>query len=394
MKPSTLAITAGSTPARAALPVAGPIHVSAVSYYDDAAELDAALDGGGYAYGRIRAPNAESLEQAIAALEGAEACVSYASGMSALRALWDSLALREGDVAMVPADGYGASLSLLKRLASERRVTLQLQRFTAPEALAAIAAAKPKLVFLESVTNPLLSVPDVTALASAAHHLGAAVAVDATFSSPLGQRPLSLGADLVLHSTTKWINGHSDALGGVVSGAKTRIEPMRAARILTGDILGPFEAYLTLRGVRTLPLRMKAHSEHALALAKALESSGKVANLRYPGLPSHPDHAVARRVLEVEQSGFGGLMAFELPKGGRAEAFRFLEAVKLARPAPSLGDVATLVMHAASASARRMTPEERERAGISERLIRVSVGLEDPMEIAADLLQAIDSSLR
>ncbi|MFT3842837.1 MAG: PLP-dependent transferase [Myxococcaceae bacterium] len=198
----------------------------------------------------------------------------------------------------------------------------------------------------------------------------------------------------MLHSTTKWINGHSDALGGVVSGAKTRIEPMRGARILTGDILGPFEAYLTLRGVRTLPLRMKAHAQNALALATALASSGKVANLRYPGLASHPDHAVAQRVLDVEHAGYGGLIAFELPKGGRAEAFKFLEAVKLARPAPSLGDVATLVMHAASASARRMTPEERERAGISERLIRVSVGLEDPLEIAADLLQAIDSSLR
>jgi len=394
MKATTLAVTAGALAPTAALPVAGPLHLSAVSFYADADALDASLDGSGYSYGRIRAPNAEALEQALAALEGAEACVAYASGMAALRALWDSLSLKAGDVAMVPADGYGASLALLKRLAAERSVTLRLQSFTAPDVAAHLAEAKPKLVFLESVTNPLLSVPDLPTLCAEAHAAGATVAVDATFCSPLGQRPLSHGADLVLHSTTKWINGHSDALGGVVSGARARIEPMRAARILTGELLGPFEAYLTLRGVRTLPVRMKAHGENALALARALEASGRVTAVRYPGLPSHPQHSVARRVLDVESAGFGGLLAFELPKGGRAEAFRFLESVKLARPAPSLGDVATLVMHAASASARRMTADERERAGISERLIRVSVGLEDPSEIAADLLQAIDCALR
>ncbi len=393
MKPSTTAVTAGAVPDPASRPVAGPLHLSAVSYYDDADALDASLDGGGYVYGRIRAPNAEALELALAALEGAEACVAYASGMSALRALWDGLGLEAGDKAVVPADGYGASLALLKRLAQERGVELVPLKLSLPGAAEQLARHAPRLLFAEGVTNPLLSVPDLPALAAAAHRAGAVVAVDSTFASPVGQQALALGADLVLQSTTKWINGHSDALGGAVSGPKARLEPMRAARILTGEVLGPFEAYLTLRGLRTLPLRMKAHCAHALKVAQLLEASGRVGPLRYPGLPSHPDHAVAKRVLQVDDCGYGGLLAFELPRGGRAEAFRLLEAVKLARPAPSLGDVATLVMHAASASARRMTAEERERAGISERLIRVSVGLEDPAEIADDLLQAIAAAV-
>ncbi len=394
MKPSTTAVHAGTVPSPGAHPISGPIQLSAVSFYDDAQELDAALDGGGYVYTRIRAGNAEALEQAVAALEGAEACVAYASGMSALRALWDGLGLKAGEVAVVPADGYGASLALLKKLSAERGVRLEPRLLSAPGAAEQLEALHPRFVFVESITNPLLAVADLPAIAAAAHRAGAVVAVDSTFSSPVGQRAIALGADLVLQSTTKWINGHSDALGGVVSGRAERIEPMRAARILTGEVMGPFEAYLTLRGVRTLPLRMRAHCAHALELARALEASGRVGRLRYPGLPSHPDHPVAKRVLETESCGFGGLVAFELPTGGRPEGFRFLEAVRLARPAPSLGDVTTLVMHAASASARRLTPEERERAGISERLIRVSVGLEDPLEIAADLLQAIDLALR
>jgi cystathionine beta-lyase/cystathionine gamma-synthase len=181
------------------------------------------------------------------------------------------------------------------------------------------------------------------------------------------------------------MNGHSDAMGGTVSGKRELIEPMRAARTLNGSILGPFEAWLTLRGLRSLPIRMKAHSEHALHVARRLAESRKLERVIYPGLSTHANHEVARRMLE---SGFGGMLAFHIPRAGRRQAFRFLESVKLAKPAPSLGDVSTLVMHAASASARRMTQEERDAAGIGENLIRVSVGLEDPDDIADDLLAA------
>ena len=221
--------------------------------------------------------------------------------------------------------------------------------------------------------------------------MGAAFAVDATFASPVLQRPLELGADYAIHSTTKWINGHGDAMGGVVSGTRERIEPLRSARVVTGSVLGPFEAWLTLRGLRTLLVRMNAHCAHAEHVAGRLAASANIERVLYPSLPTHPTHGVARRVLD---GGFGGMLAFHIPGGGRAESFRLLERLRLAKPAPSLGDVATLVMHAASASARRLTPAEREAAGIGENLIRVSVGLEDPDDVADDLIQAVGQAGR
>jgi len=290
---------------------------------------------------------------------------------------------------VVPADGYGATRALFAQLCAERGARLVPVMLAEPGAAAVLAQVRPRLVLIESVTNPLVSVPDLPGLCEAARDAGAVIAVDGTFPSPIGQRALGFGADYAVQSTTKWINGHSDALGGSVSGSSERIAALKAARLLRGDLIGPFEAWLTLRGLRTLPLRMKAHGANALAVAAALEASGQVQAVRYPGLPSHPQHPVARRVLDLAAAGFGGMLAFEIPGAGRSEAFAFLEAVRLARPAPSLGDVATLVMHAASASARRLTPEERAAAGLTEGLIRVSVGLEDPDEIIADLLQAV-----
>lgn len=390
MKPSTTAIVAGSRPpASSAHPLNAPVFTSAVGWFDDAEQLDASLDGKDFVYGRISAPNAVLLEQAIAALEGAEDCAVYASGMAALRAIFESQGLAAGDRVVVPADGYGATRALYKQLAAERGIELVPLMLTESAAISVLEKLRPKLVLVESVTNPLVSVPDLPLVCAAARQAGAAVAVDGTFPSPIGQRALSLGADYAVQSTTKWINGHSDALGGAVSGGRERIAALKAARLLRGDIIGPFEAWLTLRGLRTLPLRMKAHGAHALELAQLLVGSSAVANVRYPGLSSHPQHATARRVLDVADAGFGGMLTFEIPESTRTIAFRFLEALRLARPAPSLGDVGTLVMHAASASARRLTPEERAAVGIGEGLIRVSVGLEDPSEIAADLLQAV-----
>jgi cystathionine beta-lyase/cystathionine gamma-synthase len=220
--------------------------------------------------------------------------------------------------------------------------------------------------------------------------VGAAFAVDATFASPILQRPLELGADYSIHSTTKWINGHGDAMGGAVSGTRERIQELKGSRVLSGGILGPFEAWLTLRGLRTLPIRIKAHCEHADQIARRLAQSPSLERVLHPSLANHPNHAVACNVLD---GGFGGMLAFEIRGAGRAEAFRFLESLRLAKPAPSLGDVATLVMHAATASARRLTQAERDAAGIGENLVRVSVGLEDPDDIADDLLAAISQAV-
>lgn len=388
-KPATLAIHAGSHLESRARPVTPPLQLAAVSFFDDAEALDAALDGKDFSYGRISAYNTELLEEAVAALEGAEACAAYASGMAALKALFEGQDWKPGDRVVMASDGYGVTRALFKRLCAGRGVELHALPLSRPESVAQLRALAPKLVLAESLTNPLLAVPDLPRLAEAAHAVGARFAVDATFSSPALQPVLSQGADYAVQSTTKWLNGHSDALGGTVSGARALIQPLKQARILDGGILGPFEAWLTLRGLRTLPLRMAAHCANALHLARRLSAEPGISRVLYPGLPSHPDHAVAQRLLP---HGAGGMVAFELEGADRATAFRFLEAVQLAKPAPSLGDVATLVMHAASASARRMTSEERAAAGIGENLIRVSVGLEDPDDIAEDLLQAVQSA--
>ena len=388
-KPATEAIHAGSRlPESSAIPITPAIHTAAVSWFDSSDELDAALDGKDFVYTRIRGENPVLLEEAVAALEGAEASAVFGSGMAALRAVFDAQGLNPGDRVVLPVDGYGATRALFKRLADQQKVELFPLKLSDPTTVERFVAIRPKLVLAESMTNPLLAVPDLPSIAHAAHAAGAVLLVDGTFTSPALQRTLTQGADYALHSTTKWLNGHSDATGGVVSGSKARIDPLRGARVLEGALLGPFEAWLTLRGLRTLPVRMAAHSTHALHVARRLREDGRISRVLYPGLPDHPDHATARALLD---GGFGGMVAFEIGGAGRAASFRFLEALRICRPAPSLGDVTTLVMHAASASARRLTPEERAVAGIGENLIRVSVGLEDPDDIAEDLLQALQA---
>ena len=386
MKPQTLAIHAGTKLESRARPLVSPIHVAAVSSFDDADALDAALEGKDFTYGRISAQNTTLLEQAIAALEGAEDCAVYASGMAALKAVFEAESPRKGERAVIASDGYGVTRALFRRLCQEREVELLPVALASPDAPARLRELAPRLVVAESVTNPRLSVPDLPALAEATHAGGGVLVVDGTFSSPALQKTLAQGADYAVQSTTKWLNGHSDAVGGSVAGARGRIARLKSARIIDGAILGPFEAWLTLRGLRTVYVRMKAHSEHAMSVAQRLVGAGRVERVLYPGLADHPQHLTAARLLT---GGFGGMLAFEVSGIGRKEAFRFLEAVRLCQPAPSLGDVTTLVMHAASASARRMSPDERSAAGIGENLIRVSVGLEDPDDLAEDLLQAL-----
>jgi len=392
LDPKTVAVHAGSRlVGSTSQPLAPAIHMSTVGWFDSSDELDGALDGKDYVYSRISAQNTSLLEESVAALEGAEACVSYASGMAALRAVFEAQNLQALDRVVMPADGYGVTRLLFKTLCARARVELHPLILADPQAPERILELEPKLVIAESITNPLLSVPDIRALARACKEVGAVLAVDATFPSPYGQRALALGADYAIQSATKWINGHSDALAGTVSGSRERLAPLRSMRLMAGDVLGPFEAWLTQRGLRTLHVRMKAHFEHAAHVARRLSESPLLERVYYPGLASHPNHAVAREVLE---GGFGPMVAFEIKGAGRPEGFRFLEALKVARPGPSLGDVCTLVMHAASASARRMTPEERATAGIRESLIRVSVGLEDPDDIVEDLLSAVAQGVK
>lgn len=390
-KQKTVAVHAGSRlTGSKAVPVAPAIYPAAVNWFDSSDDLDGALDGKDYAYARISAPNTTLLEEAVAALEGADACVAYASGMAALRSVFEAQGFRPGDKLVMPADGYGVTRLLYKNLCATLGVELHAMMMTDARTPERIRELRPRMVLSESITNPLLRVPDLRALAKVSHDVGATFVVDATFPSPMGQRALDLGADYAVQSTSKWLNGHSDALGGTVSGSTARIAPLRSARVLAGDVLGPFEAWLTLRGLRTLPVRMKAHAEHAAHVARRLSDSPLLERVIYPGLPSHPDHAVAKELL----LGGGPMVAFEIKGIGRPEALHFLEGLRICKPGPSLGDVCTLVMHAASASARRMTPEERAAAGIQENLIRVSVGLEDPDDIVEDLLGAVAQVVR
>lgn len=387
----TLAVHAGTRiEGSKSQPVVPPVHLSAVSYFDSADELDRSLDGADYVYNRINAQATALLEEAVASLEGAEDAVAYASGMAALKAVLEAVPLAAGDRVLMPSDGYGVTRLLFKTYLADRGVELWAIPLAQQDAPARIREIRPKLVLAESVTNPLLSVADLPALAHACNEVGALLAVDATFPSPMLQRPLEHGAHYSIQSTTKWINGHSDATGGTVAATRERIAALKKARIVGGAVLGPFEAWLTLRGVRTLPVRMKAHCENALIIARRLAAHPSFERVLYPGLPQDTNHEVATRMLE---GGFGGLLAFEIKGADRRASFRFLESVRLCKPAPSLGDVGTLVMHAASASARRMTDEERAAAGIKESLIRVSVGLEDPEEIAADLIAAVERAI-
>jgi cystathionine gamma-synthase len=390
-KQKTVAVHAGSRlTGSKAVPVSPAIYPAAVNWFDSSDDLDGALDGKDYAYARISAPNTTLLEEAVAALEGAEGCVAYASGMAALRSVFEAQGFKAGDRLVMPGDGYGVTRLLYKNLCATLGVELHALLMTDSRTPERIRELRPRMVLAESISNPLLRVPDLRVLSQVSHDVGATFVVDATFPSPMGQRALALGADYAVQSTSKWLNGHSDALGGTVSGSQARIAPLRSARILAGDVLGPFEAWLTLRGLRTLPVRMKAHGEHAAHVAKRLAESPLLERVIYPGLPSHPDHATAKELLQ----GGGPMVAFEIKGAGRPEGLRFLEGLQVCKPGPSLGDVCTLVMHAASASARRMTPEERAAAGIQENLIRVSVGLEDPDDIVEDLLGAVAQVVR
>jgi cystathionine beta-lyase/cystathionine gamma-synthase len=389
--PKTTAVHAGaSIEGSKAKAISPPLHMASASYFERADDLDRSLDGADFVYARNRSQNAELLEEAIAALEEAEECASFATGMAALRAVLDAQELSRGDRVVMPWDGYGTTRALFKSFLAPRAIELHALALADAGAVEKILELRPKFVLAESITNPLISVSDIRALSRACHDVGAVFAVDASFASPILQQPAALGADYSIHSTTKWINGHGDAMGGAVSGRRDRIQPLKAARVLAGSVLGPFEAWLTLRGLRTLPIRMKAHCAHAERITKRLADSQMLERVLYPGLASHPTHNVARQVLD---GGFGGMLAFKIRRAARAEAFRFLESLRLAKPAPSLGDVATLVMHAATASARRLTQQERDAAGIGENLIRVSVGLEDPDDIADDLLNALAKAM-
>ena len=384
---STRAIQAASrVPDVPQPPVNVPIYATSTFEVSDAVELGDLLEFArpGHSYSRYSNPTHAALEAALAELEGGEAALVTASGMAAIHAVVLSL-LCSGDEMIMPRAVYGGVIGLARAVLDRSGMTHRAVDTTDVDAVSAAIGPSTRLLWLETISNPTTAVADVAALAQLAHDRDVVVVVDNTFASPALANPLSLGADLVVHSTTKYIGGHSDIMGGAIIGSAARVADARRIVINAGGNASPFEAFLALRGLKTLALRMERHSSNALTVALALEGAPGVAAVRYPGLASHPQHELARRVLRDGMA--GGMLAVELD-GGRPAGERLLERVRIAVHATSLGSVETLVSHPASSSHRQLADDELAAAGLSPGMVRVSVGLEDVEDLVTDLAGA------
>ena len=341
---------------------------------------------GPYDYTRTANPTRDALADALAELEGGAGATVTASGMAAIHLACQLL--NPGDLIVGPRDCYGGTFRLLTQCAERGLFQVELIDQADAGAVDAAVARGPRMIWVESPTNPLLRLIDLADISARARTCGALVAVDNTFLSPALQRPLEFGADLVVHSTTKYLNGHSDMVGGaVIAGTPELAAQMRYWGNALGLTGSPFDAFLTLRGIRTLYARMRQHEENAMALAATLQGHPAVAQVHYPGLASHPDHALAKR----QQSGFGGMLSFELARG-EAGVRCLLDAVELYTLAESLGGVESLICHPASMSHATFDAASLAAAGIGPGLLRISVGIESPDDLVQDLQRGLDAA--
>ena len=379
---STRAILAATrSPKVDQIPSAVPIYQAAAFSANDAAELGDVLTGAqpGYAYSRIDNPTTATLGAAIAELEGADAGLAFASGMAAIHAALVST-VHAGQTVVATRAVYGTTRDLLVRVLAGLGIATEFVDPTDPIAVdAALGRTGAPVLYVETVSNPTIVVSDIAALAEAAHRHGALLLVDNTFASPYACRPIERGADLVMHSATKYLSGHADVLAGVVVGSRERIDALRPILVDVGGALAPLAAFLVLRGLPTLALRMERHSETALELAAWLMGQDGVERVHYPGLPGDPGHALATRQLDV----FGGMFAFEL-SGGREAGRAFLDAMRLAERTASLGAVRTITTHPPSTTHRQLDAAALREAGIAPGLLRCSVGLEDVEDLRED----------
>jgi cystathionine gamma-lyase/cystathionine beta-lyase/cystathionine gamma-lyase/homocysteine desulfhydrase len=373
---STVCVHAGQEPDPATGAVITPIYQTS-TYRQDALGVHK-----GFEYARTQNPTRSALERNLAAIEGGKAAFAFASGMAAENAVMTLL--QAGDHVVVTDNTYGGTYRLFERVL--RRYQLEFSYVDTSDVAAIRGAFRPatKMLFLETPTNPVLRLTDLAAACTAAHERGVFVVVDNTFASPYVQRPLEFGADIVVHSTTKFLNGHSDSVGGVAIATRDEhIEWLKFVQNAQGAILGPMDAWLVLRGTKTLPLRMERHNASAHAIAEYLDRHPRVTRVHYPGLTSHPQHDLAKR----QMRGFGGLISFEL--GSFDKARTLLNSVELLTLAESLGGVETLISHPASMTHASVPPERRAAIGITEDMVRVSVGIEDVDDLIADLDQAL-----
>ncbi|MEX1110094.1 MAG: methionine gamma-lyase [Dongiaceae bacterium] len=387
---ATRAIHEGYDPADEQGALTPPIYMTS-TYAFESAEAGGELFRGeraGYIYGRTRNPTQALLETRMASLEGGEAAVAFASGIGAITSMVWAL-VSAGDDLIIDHTIYGSSYAFFMNGLTRFGVTVQAIDLTEPDNLARALKKNTKLVFFETPANPNLRIIDIAAIARLAKPAGALVAVDNTFCSPALQRPLEFGADLVLHSATKYLGGHGDLLGGVCIGSADLMKQVRllGLRSLTGATLSPINAFLILRGLKTLKLRLERHSQSAHAIAEAIRNHPAIDRLDYPGLPSFPGHALAKK----QMSAFGGMISLELI-GGISSGLAFMNRLALVTRAVSLGDAETLVQHPASMTHSTYSAEERAQHGIGDGLIRISVGLEEVEDLVADILQALDGA--
>ncbi|HVZ01700.1 MAG TPA: methionine gamma-lyase [Dongiaceae bacterium] len=386
---STRAIHLGYDPATEQGALTPPIYMTSTFAFETAEAGSEMFRGerAGYIYGRTKNPTQTILEERMASLEGAEAGMTTASGMGAISSVMVTL-LSAGDEVVIDHTLYGNTFAYFTQALPRFGIVVKLADFTRPETLAAQVSGKTRVVYFETPANPNLRVIDIAAVVRIAHGVGATVVVDNTFATPVLQRPIELGADMVVHSATKYLGGHGDLLGGIVVGAKDMVTKVRQTglRWITGATLSPFNCFLMLRGLKTLELRMERHSASALAVAKLLEGHRKVASISYPGLPSFPQYELARK----QMSASGGLVAFELD-GGLEMSMALMNKMKLVTRAVSLGDAETLIQHPASMTHAIYGAEERAKHGISDGQLRLSVGLESTDDILDDIEQALNA---
>jgi cystathionine gamma-synthase len=370
----TLAVHAGHRPDPATGAVTPPIHLSTT--------FERGKDGSfptGYIYGRDANPNRRAVEQCLAALEGGTGAAAFASGMAATSAVFQALA--PGDHVLVPDDSYYITRKLLQEVFARWGLEHTAVDMTDLRAVESVLRASTRLIWVETPSNPLIRVTDIAGIVALARRAGARVTCDNTWATPMLTRPLELGADLVMHSTTKYLGGHSDVLNGALIGREDDdlFQRIRGIQITGGAVAAPFDCWLLVRGIRSLPYRMRAHCQHAAAVAEFLALHRAVARVHYPGLRSHPGHSVAKR----QMTDFGGMLSFEV-HGGRTEALRVAARLELVTRATSLGGPESLIEHRASVEG----PHTRAPEG----LLRMSVGLEHPDDLIADLSQALESA--
>lgn len=375
-----------------ARPSVTPIYLATTFTYPQTQELDDVLASRapGYVYARYASPTTNALEQALATLENADAALACSSGMAAVHLAISGLQIRAGDAVLCAADIYGTTYALVNNLLPRLGLQPIIADFTRLDEVEDILRTRrPRLVIFEVLTNPLLKVIDAPAVVELAHRYGARVLIDSTFTTPMTIRPMNFGADVVVHSLTKFLAGHGDVLAGAVLCRTADFEPMYITSYQLGGNLDPHAAYLALRGLKTFPLRFERQCANAMELARFLEQHPSVARVHYPGLPSHPHHPLARRLFQNDL--FGAVLSFEITDGGAQKAFALMERLRIILPATTLGDVQSTILYPAHSSHAALTDEELAKVGISRALVRLSAGIEHVEDLKEDLDHALRS---